>query len=91
MIQAAIDPVNDVYNAACFFAQCVSLAERDSQLAEDHRKERAQAYTDRALATLRRAVQNGYRDIAQMKKDTDLDPVRSRPDFQALLKEVEMK
>ena len=67
------------------------LAERDSRLAEGQRKERAQAYADRAMATLRQAVQNGYKDAAHMKKDTDLDPLRSRLDFQKLLKELEVK
>jgi hypothetical protein len=91
LIQAAVDPVNDVYNAACIFARCVPLAERDSRLSESQRKERARAYADRALATLRQAVQHGYRDAAPAKKDTDLVPLRSHPDFQRLLKEVEAK
>jgi hypothetical protein len=79
------------YAAACILARCVPLAERDSQLAKGQRKERAREYADRALATLRQAVQNGYRDVAHMKKDTDLDPLRSHADFQKLLKELEAK
>jgi hypothetical protein len=82
LIQAADDQA-DVYNAACIFARCVPLAERD--------KERAQNYADRAMAALRQAVQNGYKDCAHMKKDTDLDPLRSHPEFQKLLKELEAK
>jgi hypothetical protein len=81
-IQAAVDPADDLYNAACIFARCIPLAERDN-------KERAQAYADRAVATLRQAVKNGYKDVAHMKKDTDLDPLRSHPEFQKLLKELE--
>jgi hypothetical protein len=48
-----------------------------------------QAYADRAVATLRQAVRNGFKDVARMKKDTDLDALRSHPEFRKLLKELE--
>jgi hypothetical protein len=41
------------------------------------------------MAALRQAVQNGYKDVGHLKQDKDLDSVRSRPDFQKLLKELE--
>jgi serine/threonine-protein kinase len=91
LVQAAVDAASDVYDAACFFARCVPLAERDTKLSEAERKELAQTYTDRAIATLRQAIQNGYKDVANMKKDTDLDPLRSHPEFKKLLKELEAK
>jgi tetratricopeptide (TPR) repeat protein len=91
LIQAAVDPGTDIYNAACILARCVPLAKRDSRLSESQRKERAQAYADRALATLRQAVHHGYNDAAHVKKDTDLDPLRSYPEFQKLLKELQAK
>jgi hypothetical protein len=40
---------------------------------------------------LRQAVQKGYNDAAHMKKDPDLDPLRSHPEFQKLLQELEAK
>ncbi len=91
LIQAAVDPANDLYNAACIFARCVPLAERDRRLSESQRKERSQAYTDRALAMLRQAIQHGNHDLATMRKDTDLDPLRPHPEFQKLLQELEAK
>ena len=42
-------------------------------------------------AMLRDAVARGWKDAAQMKKDTDLDALRPREDFQQLLKELERK
>jgi hypothetical protein len=36
-------------------------------------------------------VQNGYKDVARLKKDTDFDPLRVRADFQRLLAELENK
>jgi serine/threonine protein kinase/Flp pilus assembly protein TadD len=87
----AVEPANDVYNAACFLCRCVPLAEHDARLSGAQRKDRAGAYADRAMATLRHAVQNGYQDAAHLKKDTDLDPLRRRADFQRLLAELEKK
>jgi hypothetical protein len=64
-----------LYNLACTESLISGLAigsERD-------------AYAVRAMATLRRAVAEGFRDLNTLRKDEDLDPLRSRPDFQALL------
>jgi tetratricopeptide (TPR) repeat protein/tRNA A-37 threonylcarbamoyl transferase component Bud32 len=40
---------------------------------------------DRAMDSLRCAVAAGYRNVAWMRRDPDLDPLRSRADFQLLL------
>jgi hypothetical protein len=36
-------------------------------------------------------VRNGYKDVAHMKKDEDLEPLRQRADFQTLLAELDAK
>jgi hypothetical protein len=89
LLEAAVEPANDAYNAACFLARCVPLAEKDKQLADAKRKELARAYADKALAALRQAIQGGYKDVAHMKKDPDLAAVRDREDFKKLLTELE--
>jgi hypothetical protein len=38
-----------------------------------------------AVATLRRAVESGFRDVAHMRTDSDLVPLYQRRDFQELL------
>ena len=38
---------------------------------------------------LQRAVKAGFTDTAQLKQDTDLDPLRSRADFKSLLAALE--
>ena len=43
-----------------------------------------QAEADKAMESLRRAVAAGWNNAAHMRVDTDLDPIRSRPDFQML-------
>jgi hypothetical protein len=46
---------------------------------------------DKAMSTLRRAVAAGYRNVAHMRTDTDLDALRQREDFQKLIQELEVK
>ena len=52
---------------------------------------RAEQYARRAVALLRQAAQKGFRDIAHLKKDTDLDGLRQRTDFQQVLVDLEAK
>jgi tetratricopeptide (TPR) repeat protein len=89
LAERAVDPPNDLYNAACFLARCVPLAEKDGQLPATRQKELARDYADRALAVLRQAVEKGYKDVANMEKDPDLNPLRQRDDFRRLLAGLE--
>jgi tetratricopeptide (TPR) repeat protein len=85
----ACDPATDSYDASCFASRCVPLVMKDARLTEAKRQELARGYADRAMTLLRRAVQQGFKDSAHMKKDTDLDPLRARDDFRKLLQELE--
>jgi tetratricopeptide (TPR) repeat protein len=89
LLKASVDPANDTYNAACYLSLCVPLAEKDSKLTEVERRTQAQGYADRAMAFLRQALAKGFNDADYMAKDDDLAPLRQRPDYQALLKEME--
>lgn len=77
--------VDDVYNAAGFLGKCVKLAEQDPDLAEDQRTERVKQYADKAMALLSQAVEQGFADEEQIEQNADLDPLRGRDDFQALV------
>ena len=48
------------------------------------------AYADRAMATLRRAIDAGHRDLGALRSDTSLDSLRSRTDFQELLRPLRL-
>jgi tetratricopeptide (TPR) repeat protein len=79
------DPSADAYAAACGLSLCVPIVAKHDKLDAGQRKEAARFYSDAAMKLLREAVSKGYKDIANMKKDTDLNPLRQREDFQKLV------
>jgi hypothetical protein len=46
------------------------------------------AELDRAMEILRRAIAAGYREVDRMRRDPNLDPLRSRLDFQLRLMDL---
>jgi serine/threonine-protein kinase len=91
LVQVAVDPPAELYKAARIFARCLSLAERNTRLTEAQRNELVQTYANRSLATLRQAVEYGYEDAAQLRKDKVLEPLHHCQDFQKLLDELDPK
>jgi tetratricopeptide (TPR) repeat protein len=83
-------PSADTYDAACALARCVPIVEKDDKLDNGKRQAEVQFYSDEAMKMLRDAVGRGYRDVAHMKKDPDLDPLRLRDDFKQLIAELEI-
>jgi serine/threonine protein kinase/tetratricopeptide (TPR) repeat protein len=71
----------ELFQAASVFAYCVRFAGKDSPEAE--------SYARRAVATLRKAADKGFRDAARLKSSADLEPLRSREDFRKLIAELE--
>jgi tetratricopeptide (TPR) repeat protein len=69
-----------IYDLACVYA----LASKDAVA----QAERAERYAARAVELLRQAVQKGYRDLAHLKSDKDLDTLRQRDDFRKLSVEL---
>jgi hypothetical protein len=77
----------DRYNLTCLHAKLAGLAALPGS-GITVAKGRAEA--DRAMHWLRQAVATGYRNVALMQRDPDLDPLRSRPDFQLLMMDLAM-
>jgi hypothetical protein len=46
------------------------------------------AAEDRAMEALRRSVSAGFADVATIRTDPDLDPLKGRADFRALLDQL---
>jgi eukaryotic-like serine/threonine-protein kinase len=73
------------YNLACAHALLARIA---SEPGSGMGAAEGQAEADRAMDSLRRAVAAGYGNLTHMRVDPDLDPLRSRPDFQMLLMDL---
>ena len=72
------EPAADSYASARAFSRSIPRAGRADPL----------RFADRAMAKLTKAVAAGYRDVATLRKEPALDPLRSRPDFQALMMDL---
>jgi hypothetical protein len=76
-----------LYLAACFRAVTAGIIE-GNDLSHDAGK-RAEAEADKAMVWLKKAVAAGFRNVATLKQNRDLDALRQRADFKKLLAEVE--
>ena len=89
----------DCYSLACNIALSVSLIGMkngsidvvDTSKLNKGDQLRRQRYGDRAIELLHRAVEEGFPDLDTIRSDTDLDPLRDRPDFESFVQEVEKK
>jgi serine/threonine protein kinase/tetratricopeptide (TPR) repeat protein len=81
----------NLYNITCVFAKSSAAAESDTKLSPPDRNRLKMRYADRAVDFLRQAVAKGFQSVAALNSDPDLAPLRSRPDFQELVQEVEKK
>jgi serine/threonine-protein kinase len=88
---ALLEPSNayagDPYNLACTLALASTVSHpAEGPAAVDRRGRDA----DRAVATIRRMIEAGYKNLSALKADPDFDSLRARPDFQALLLDLAM-
>jgi tetratricopeptide (TPR) repeat protein len=81
----------DAYDAACGLSLCLPIVAKHAKLDDQRRQEAARFYGDAAMQLLREAVGKGYENVAHMKQDTDLDPLRPREDFKKLIGGLEAK
>jgi serine/threonine-protein kinase len=75
------DASSDTIAAARALAICSGLSQGDA----------ARTCGDAAMAQLRAAVSHGYADINALTTDADFAAIRKRPDFEALIAEVQKK
>ena len=77
------------YNAACLRAM-TSAVIRATDMSPTG-AEKADAEADRAMAWLKKAVADGFKNAAHMQKDPGLASLRDRPDFQKLIAELQAR
>jgi hypothetical protein len=80
---------------ACIYSLSAAAAGKDGKLSPAERSQRPEQYAVRAVKYLQQAATAGYfknaATIEHMEKDTDLDPLRTRPDYQNLLADLEKR
>jgi serine/threonine-protein kinase len=77
----------DDYNLACYHSSLAGLA---GQPGSAITAAEGRAESDHAMADLRRAAGAGFRMLSLIAFDHDLDPLRSRTDFQLLMMDLTM-
>ena len=78
--------VSAAADLACAAARSSAAGKADLTAQEKALRRR---YADEAVATLRQAVELGYRDAERLRKDPALDSLRTRDDFRGLLVRAE--
>jgi eukaryotic-like serine/threonine-protein kinase len=79
-----------LYELACARALYSAVVDGKAMLTDEERATISRE-KDRALEALRQAVADGWENVPWMKVDRDLDPIRSRDDFQDLIRRLEVK
>jgi serine/threonine protein kinase/tetratricopeptide (TPR) repeat protein len=90
--QSSLPTVN-LYTLATVQARAAAVVQNDEQRSTAERQQLAERYAVQAVQLLRRLLAAGQLKgpvrLAQLRKDADLDALRSRADFQGLVKEIE--
>jgi hypothetical protein len=72
-----------LYTAACMRAVTAAVLNGSKTPGADATR-LAKEEADRAMAWLKQAIAAGYKDVAHIKEDKDLDSLRERDDFEKL-------
>jgi tetratricopeptide (TPR) repeat protein len=80
-------------NLACVYSRCIESVRADSRLSPQRKAALAEEYGARGVAQLCRLQAQGYfkepRHVAWLQIDDDLEALRARDDFRALLRHIE--
>jgi eukaryotic-like serine/threonine-protein kinase len=79
---------NDLYNLTCAYSLVSDVVGRSKGTPSPGDHAESQRIADLAVATLRRAVLAGWKNLRHANQDTDLDPLRSRADFRAVMMDM---
>ena len=89
------EPAYSLYNFVCVYSLSARAAFNDSRLSSPERSRLAEEYGGYAVALLARMRSAGFfKDqgvLDYLKKDTDMEPLRERADFQKLKRELEQE
>ncbi len=88
-LDIVVDTPQWMFDGASWHARLsVWAGERKRSLANQQQDE-AQREADRAVEQLQRAIESGFADLAAIRRERALDPLRGRADFQKLVANLE--
>ena len=77
--------VEAIRNMRLEIARCYAQCARHTPAGQ---AEKSQRFLVKAVETLRKSVDNGFKDYVYVESEPDLDPLRARGDFKALLAKI---
>jgi tetratricopeptide (TPR) repeat protein len=78
-----------LFNTAKQLTLIIPAIGKDPTNLTDEEQAQRRRVADQAMALVEQAVRAGYQDAGSLKKDADLEPLRRRKDFKALVAEME--
>jgi len=95
-LKSSIPPPRKLFSIAFYYLACIYSRASAGQIAQRAEQKpvpagEAAGLRDKALENLRWALGLGWSDLAQLRKDPDLEPIRELPEFKKLLEEWEEK
>jgi serine/threonine protein kinase/tetratricopeptide (TPR) repeat protein len=81
-------PADHDFNVALLCGRCMLSANDDERLDAAQRKAVVKGYGDQAMKALDRAVARGFKDATQIETAEELQLLRDRPDFLALVEKA---
>src|SRR5262249_5792682 len=83
------DSYIECLDAARCLLRCALPALEDTKRAKDERDRLADDYEGRAVRQLQEAVRRGYKAVEVLKTAPEYAPIRQRPDFKKLIRDLE--
>jgi tetratricopeptide (TPR) repeat protein len=77
--------------AALLLARCLEAARRDPSLSDAERQRAMNDHAAQAVAFLRLAAQQGFREAGPLRSQPEFQPLRGRDDFKRLIEELERR
>ncbi|MGO9469832.1 MAG: protein kinase domain-containing protein [Isosphaeraceae bacterium] len=79
-----------LYSLAIEYAKNATLTGKlPTKLSADQLHERRRRFVAGAVAMLRQAAANGFKDAARLRRESTFESIRSNPDFAAILADIE--
>jgi len=76
----------DFFLGACYLRRAARIVAADQQSPEPERESTAQSYADRAMQSLAKSLEKGFRDAKALESLLEgIEPLRGRADFKELL------